>query len=476
MIIPINEKPYYNTDAVANSIAANDMMDCYLEPIPGVGFATRRRPGLVKFGEIGTFPCDGLFYWDAKQWVVAVNDGNFYRIMSDGGAVPIPGEKLGSSATVTFAAGQNLNGTPFLYAANGTLVYTTGDEILKPTDPATPQATHVTWLSSYFLANKKGTNRIYFTDTNPSTLLQDNTYWSSTDSPVTTEAKADRLTSLFAAWHELYAWGSEGLEIWQNDGTTPFSPIQGAFSEGGLDAPYSVVVADNTVFALCVIGGSKVVIKMQGRSPVVISDPIASVLSGMTSTTDAIGDLISVGGVALYMLSFPAAGQTWVYDYKNDVWSRWSRYNNGTHEQFVGVHACYAKNLNKHLICSRVDGSIYELRRDLYDDDGDDMVSYRRTGWINNGTHNEKIVNDLTLKIKSGLSDDGKLLVRWRDDGREEWTKYQEIETGPVAHREFIKRLRRCGRYRSRQYEFRISDNSDLVLVSAESELQGLTS
>lgn len=474
MILPINEKPYYNTDAVANSIAANDMMDCYLEPIPGVGFATRRRPGLVEFAKISNTPSDGLFWWDAKNWLIAINAGEVFRVFQDGSFYKIPGDPLKIGVPITFAPGQTIAGTPWLYMANGELVYTTGSSIIKPDDTSTPRATHVAWLQSYFLANKIGTNQIYFTDTNPETLLPENDYWSSTDGPVKAEAKADTLKALFSAWQELYAWGGEGLEIWQNDGTTPFSPIQGAFSEGGIDAPYSVVVADNTVFALCVIGGSKVVVKMQGRSPVVISDPIASILGSIT-TSDAIGDLISVGGMALYMLSFPSAGQTWVYDYKNDVWSRWSQYNNGTHEQFLGVHSCYAKTYNKHLVCSRIDGTIYELKRDAFNDNGSTMVSYRRTGWLNNGTHNLKQVNDLTLKVKSGLSNDGKLLVRWRDDGREEWCKYQEIDTGPVAKREFIKRLQRCGRYRSRQYEFRISDNSDLVLVSAESDIEALS-
>jgi hypothetical protein len=476
MIIPINEKPYYNTDAVANSIAANDMMDCYLEPIPGVGFSTRRRPGLIKLGKLNNIPFDGIYYWEAKQWVVGVNEGELYRINPDGGFFKITGDKLLQGTPVIFAAGQDTTGAAWLYMANGRLVYTTGTSVIAPTDTSTPAATHVAWLQSYFLANKANTNQIYFTDTNPSTLLQDNTYWSSTDAPVTTEAKADRLRVLFSAWQELYAWGTEGLEIWQNDGTTPFSPIQGAFSEGGIEAPYTVAIADNTVFALCAIGGARVVVKMQGRNPVVVSDAIASVLASMEKVSDAVGSLISVGGVALYMLQFPTAGQTWVYDYKNDVWGRWSHYNQGEHEQFLGMHSCFAKHWNKHLVCSRVDGTIYEMRRDVFQDDTDDIVSYRRTGWLNEGTHNRKNCNTLTVKIKSGLSDSGKLLVRFRDDGREEWSKYIEVTTGPSGHREFIKRLTRLGTYRSRQYEFRISDGSDLVLVSAESDLQGLSS
>jgi hypothetical protein len=477
MLIPINEKPFFATDQIANSLAANDMMDCYLEPVPGLGFATRRRPGLVEFADLGESPGDGLFYWDSKGWIIAVNQGRIYRILDSGVSVDITGNQLKSGTTVIFADGQDTAGVPWLYMANGKMVYTkNGAATVEPTDPNAPNATHVAFVRSTFIANEPGTNRFLFTDTNPNTLLLENDYWSSPDNPLTCEAKGDTLLSLFTAWQEVYAFGGQGLEIWQNDGVTPFAPVGGAFSEGGIEAPYSVVVADNTVFALCSIGGSRVVVRMNGRSPVVVSEPIATVLGGMVSVSDAIGDLISVGGLSLYLLSFPAAGQTWAYDFKHDAWSRWGHYVDGEHEQFIGQHACFAKNWNKHLIMSRIDGKIYELRRDVFTDDGEEMVSFRRTGWLDHGTFNRKICDQFFVKCKAGQADPAKLLIRWRDDGREEWSPFMELTLSPVGQRNFISKNNRFGMYRSRQYEFRISDNADLVLVSIDAEIRGLKS
>lgn len=236
--LPINEKPYYNTDASANTIAANAMYDCYLEPVPGVGLVTRRRPGLVLFCDLGTAsPGQGLYWWDAKQKLLAVSDGKIYEVSSSGTATQLTGITLNDGTPVIFAAGQSLDSTPWLYMANGILAYTlNATSATKPADSNAPPATHVAWINGRFVANNPNTNQFYFTDTNPDTGLIENDYWSSTDNPVTCEARGDNLNALLTAWQEIYAWGSEGLQIFQDDGVTPFSNIPGAFAEIGIEA------------------------------------------------------------------------------------------------------------------------------------------------------------------------------------------------------------------------------------------------
>jgi len=489
MPFPLNEKPFYSTDEIANSIASIEMMNCILEAVPEVGFVTRKRPGLKPFGTLGTdagLVGDGLFYWDARKWVIGVIGGKVFRVLEDGTSIEIPGNTLTGGTPVTFAEGQDIAGTPWLYMANGSLVYTTGTEVKTPvyvTEAGTssagvPAATHVGFLASTFIANEKDTNRFYFTDTNPATGLLDNLYWGSTDAPLTCEAKGDKLSALFVAWQELNCWGTEGMEIWQSDATNPFSPITSAFSEGGLEAPYSVVVADNTIFALCVISGSRVVVRMSGRTPIVVSSTIATVLANMESVSDAIGDLISVGGLALYLLTFPSENQSWVYDYRNDSWYRWSYYVDGVHERFLGQHTCFVKAWNKHLILSSIDNTIYELQRETFTDDGETIVAFRRSGWVNHGTFNRKICDQFYIKCKAGLSNTAKLFFRWRDDGDEEWSEFAsaDIDLGPVGQRDFLLRETQMGSYHSRQYEFRFTDDSDLVLCSVEAEVRGVSS
>jgi hypothetical protein len=694
--LPLNEVPFYNTDTIANSLSADSMFDTYLEKVPGVGFVTRRRPGLKQFSDLATgVQGDGLFSWEASGKVIAVSNGKAFELAADGTATDITGASLNAGVPVVFADGQATDGTPWLYMATGKLVYSinggnttfpvyqgqkvitanytgfatlvhdaswslstshgptaedgvivtitnpttidystltatvTGTDIYDavqtesialpasqgttrttsyfktvtsitpsatigsgtanasgfaaavtgatwtltstaPTDgherlvtitgltatdhsglSATitgtdandlvqtetvtlpngavavtstyyfktvtnvspsetigadtmnigwnaygglelgwsdasveltssnvPAATHVAYIKGNFLANEPDTNRFDFTDTNPITGIMDNAYWGSTDNPLTCDAKGDKLLAIFAAWQELYACGTNGIEIWQNDGVTPYSPIAGAFTEGGIEAPYSVVVADNTVFMLCVIGGNRVAVKFQGRAPVACSDAIGRILAEMETISDAVGDLIGVGGLAMWLLTFPTAKQSWAYDYKNDVWVRWGYWNasSGEHEHFLGQHTCFVKAWNKHLIMSRVDGKIYELDRATFNDDGNEMVSYRRTGWLNHGTYNRKVCDQFYVKCKAGASNIGTLILRFRDEGNEEWSNWITVPLQPVGQRDFLAKMNRFGMYRSRQYEFRLTDDADLVLVGVDTELRGLSS
>jgi hypothetical protein len=182
---------------------------------------------------------------------------------------------------------------------------------VAPTDTLTPAATHIDYINMRFVANMAGTSRMGFTDTNPATGNLENDYWSSTSAPIRNTARGDYLLALRTCWEEIYAWGSQGLTVWQDDGASPFSQIQSAFSELGIEAPYSLVRTENTLFAVCVLDGKRVVAKMAGRAPQIASEPIARILADMETVSDAIGDLITVGGMSIYLLSFPTANQTW---------------------------------------------------------------------------------------------------------------------------------------------------------------------
>lgn len=476
--IPINETPYYNTDSIAESLATDDMMDCYLEPVPGLGLITRRRPALTLFADMATgHPGDGLFYWEAADKVISVSEGKVFDVSSAGVCTQLTGVFPSSGVQVVFADGQKLDGTPWLYMAANGLVYTTnGATLVTPTDLNTPHATHVAWINGRFLANEPGTNRFDFTDTNPATAVMENDYWSSVDNPFTCESRGDKLLSMFSAWQEIYNWGSEGLEIWQDDGVTPFSPIPGAFAEAGIEGPYAYGKIDNTIFALCVIEGKRVIVRMNQRSPLVVSEPIARILSELTIVSDAICDVISVGGISVALFSFPTDNQAWAYDYKNDTWLRWGYYNKatGTHDRFLGQHSCFVKSWNKHLIQSRFDGKIYELTRNLFSDDGNPMVSYRRTGWIDRGTWKRKRIAQMFIKGKVYPKGANSyiLQLRWRDDGNPIWTPLMDLSVNPDYQGDFTFPLNRMGMYRSRQYEFRMSDNVDFLIVGATEDVE----
>jgi len=281
--LKFSDIPYYNADQIAGSLDADDMFNCYLEQTPE-GISIRRRPGLTLFADLATgTPGQGLFYWEAANLVIAVSNGQVFTLNSSGTPTDITDDALNTTGVVKFSDGSRLDGSPFLYMANGKLAYSdNGGNSTYPTDAATPTtADHVVYLNLRFLANVPGTNQFLFTDTDPSTTILEPDYWSSSDNPITAESQGDDLTGLYVFLEEIYAWGSQGLEVWQDDGVNPFSSIPQATTHAGLEAPDSVTIADNTVFALVVIDGTRCVIRLAGRTPQVISDSIERVLLTM---------------------------------------------------------------------------------------------------------------------------------------------------------------------------------------------------
>jgi hypothetical protein len=275
---------------------------------------------------------------------------------------------------------------------------------------------------------------------------------------------------------EVLNWGTQSVEVWQDDGATPFSSIPQASSPIGLEAPYSVCQLSNSVFALCVVDGVRAVFKLTGRTPQSISEPISNILASYDDVSDAIGQAISVGGIHLYMLQFPSVGKTWVYDIKGDTWSQWGTWNKekGKMEQFIGQHSCFVKPWNKHLIMSRIDGRIYEFDRNSFFDVDSPIKSFCRTSWDDKGTFTRKLSERLRIKLKSGDSIGGAAYLRYADNGNLEWSPYQELTLSPIGKRDFISDLSRLGIYHSRKYEISITDDADLCFVSADETFKEL--
>ena len=117
--LKFNEKPYYNTDQIANSLDADDLFNVYLELTPEVGYSVRRRPGMVEFADLGSVAGDGIFEWEAAGKVIVVNSGAAYELSSDGTYTNMSTDDLAVGTPAIFADGSKLDGSPFLQIANG---------------------------------------------------------------------------------------------------------------------------------------------------------------------------------------------------------------------------------------------------------------------------------------------------------------------------------------------------------------------
>jgi hypothetical protein len=471
-------KPYYNGDQAANTVSLVDAFNVCFEAIPTGGYAIRRRPGLTAIEKHNEYVGQGLYWSDRKKGLYYALNGKLYVKTSATATSKLIGAIPGNVLPAVFAEGQLIDLTPVIYAASGgklRLINANADTISTPADLTTPQSTFIASLNNRFIANDILHDQDFLiTDYNPDPAVEvlDATYWSSSANPFRATQKADPITGIYTGWNEIYIWGSQLCEVWQEDGINPISPLIGSSIEAGCCSPYSVVMANNTVYAIGDMSGKRAIITISNRNPSIVSEPIANIIQGIHTVDDAIGSLCFAGGLNLYIISFPASDLTLVYDFKNDIWSKWSSWDlsNARHKLFSGTFHTFAKSWGKYVSLSQ-SGNLYEVSRSAYTDDGNPIRSSVITGWIDHGTYNRKRSDQLIIKLKGYNPSAATILVRWRDDGRPEWSSAAELPIQSGSQNSHYAILKRMGVYRSRQYEFIMTDAADMALMGMEEEV-----
>jgi len=470
--VPLKFAPYFaNVDEIAltgGSTAA--LRDGFFIVNKATGERTwYRRPGLASHIDLGTAkPVDGLYWWQKAGVMVAVSDGRMFKVTANTGTVTeISGtDALQKLVRPTFAT----DGTNLLSANGGKIMATTGSTKAFLTDGDAPQAcTHVAWLDTYFLANNVGSDAFNYTlvGNNP-----DN--WNALDFEVAMTSPDDTV-ALLVDNGEIVMAGRNSVEVYYNDAVSPFSRNDSATMNRGCLAPYSFIKA---------LGGwiwlneTREVVTPNGRTPVSISESIATVLQGLETVSDAKADTFTIAGQTFYMLSLPTEGRTLVLNLTSGEWvGEWGYYTGGSYQRWLGNCYAYSPTWNQHMVGSRVDGKIYLMNTTYNDDAGTEIRSLLRTGNINHGTDAKKRASRLILKFKRGTMEGSPVIsIRWKDNGLSEWSSevFKDVSAGSIGETQCVVDLRQLGTYRQRQYEIVMTDAAPLVFMGAEETVEVL--
>jgi hypothetical protein len=467
--LPITGPAFQNADEITLSKFSAALIDGYVDALGN----SIRRPGLLSFFDVATdLAIDGLYYWKRQSVVIVVSGGNVYKVTQAGVITDLTGDNLIAGTRVSFA----FNGTYLVMANGGRMVYTDGtaNTAFIGDGDAPTAVTHVAFLDTYILCNNVNTGKFHWSDVG--TALN----WSAL-SFATAEGSPDYVIALYVAWREVMLFGEESTEVWFNDGTTPFARLSQGYTEGGCGAAYSVQFADNTWFYL---DDNRRVVRLVGRTPKIMSGPYDKVIQKLTTISDAIGNIINIEGQAFYVITFPSDNLTLAYNYKDESWSQWGYWNESTveHDCWIGNDHVFISDWAVHLVGSRVDGKVYKMSHDYYDDAGNTVRKLRRTGHIDHDTFQRKRSREIILKLKRGVGKTDNLdpndefsmpyaTIKWRDNGNSVWKKERAIPLNRIGDTEFIHRMRAMGVYKTRQYEIVVTDKTDFILVGGEEDV-----
>ena len=394
--------PILGSSYVARSVNAADarMVNLFPEVIPEGGKEPaflNRAPGLQLLANMGDGPIRGL--WQFGGYGYAVSGEVLYRIDTLWNTFPI-GTVSGSSGPVSMSD----NGTQLFIACNGpSFIYNSSTLQFKQIDdPDFPGAVTVGYLDGYFVFNEPNSQRLWVTSLLDGTSIDPLDFASAEGSP-------DGLVSVLVDHREAWLFGTNSVEVWYDSGAAdfPLSPVQGAFNEVGCIAAFSVAKLDNGIFWLGADArGRGIVYRANGYTAQRVSThAVEWQLQEYGNMSDAIAYTYQQDGHAFYVLIFPSANTTWVYDVATSLWHERAAFINGSFTRHRSN--CQMSFSNEIVVGDHELGNIYAFDLTVYSDAGAVQKWLRSWRALPTGTNDLKRTaqHSLQLDAESGSID-----------------------------------------------------------------------
>ncbi|CAB4164247.1 hypothetical protein UFOVP830_15 [uncultured Caudovirales phage] len=365
--------PILGSAYVARSVNAADnrMVNLFPEVIPEGGKESaflNRAPGLRLLATIGDGPIRGLWAFGGYGYVVSNN--KLYRIdalynVTLLGTVDGTGPVSMASNVNTAEVGSNAQ---LMIACNpNAYIYdTTTSTFSQITTDQFRGAKLVDFISpGYFVAMQS--NGLTF----QISALNDGLTWDILDFS-TVDGSPDALVSMIVDHNEIWLFGTQSVEVWYYNGDPdfPFARIQGAFNEIGCAAAYSVAKLDNGLFWLGADArGQGIVYRSNGYTGTRISThAIEFAIAQYGNISDALAYTYQQEGHSFYVLTFPSANATWVYDVATQAWHERASWENSHFNRHRSN--CQMAFNSEVIVGDFVNGNIYAFDLDVYDDNG----------------------------------------------------------------------------------------------------------
>ena len=470
--------PILGSAYVARSVNAADnrMVNLFPEVIPEGGKEPaflNRAPGLEFLSTIGDGPIRGLWVLKADPTRAFVVSGNsFYEINSSYTAT-LRGTLNGTNLNPVSMAD---NGNQIFIAANpkGYIFNTSTNVFAEITDPDFPGAITVAYLDGYFIFNPPGSQKFYLTELLDGTAIDPLDFASA-------EGSSDGLVALIVDHRELWLFGTDSIEVWYDAGLSdfPFVRIQGAFNELGCAAPYSVAKLDNGLFWLgSDARGKGIVYRAEGYTGKRMSThAVEWQIQQYGDISDAIGYTYQQDGHSFYVLIFPSANTTWVFDVATQAWHERAGFANG---EFTRHRSnCQMAYNGEVIVGDYQNGNIYAFNLDVFADNGQIQRWLRSWRALPTGQNNLKRTAQHMMQLDCetgvgldiGQGQDPQVMLRWSDDGghtysNEHWTSIGKI--GAFQRRAIWRRLGMTLKLRDRVYEISGTDPVKIAIMGAE--------
>ncbi len=470
--IPLTQGSYTARSIIAN---AQRCLNLYLEKNTEdaeAPFTLYPTPGLRKLSTApGPGGCRGLY---------TASNGNVYLVQGNRVFYVTPSftfTQLGTvTPNVTTPVSMVDNGKQLILVdgqPNGGWLITLATNAYAPiADPAFPGLApagvdKVAYLDTFTVMNKTGTQDFY------STLSNEMVF-----DPLNFAAKtgySDLLQSIAVVHREIWLVGKFTTEVWYDAGNPnfPFAIMPGVFLQQGCIAKYSLAQHDLLLFWLSqsLDGKGVVLMGVSYEAKRISTHAIEFAINQYPTISDAIGFTYQQEGHVFYVLSFPTAGATWVYDVNSGFWHERRWIDNDGVEGRWRVN-CLTNGYGQVIGGDWEDGRIYAVDLDYYSDDGQDIV--RRKGlphMVKDGNKVQYLSFRADMECGNFEGADPLLpplvFLRWSDDRGKTWGNPVGQSMGDLGQYLVQPQWKRLGLARDRVFEISWSIPTKTALQGA---------
>lgn len=397
---------------------------------------------------------DGRLFGVVGQAVVEVNEDFTLTKLGQIASTSVPVHMLDNGTTIAIVDGTSA----------GYTVQLAGSLFATINDPAFYGSSRIDLVDGYFLLNRPNTREWYISLVNQAVL-----------DPLDFATKSgwpDKLVGVAATKRNVFLFGEQTTECWTNTGGTdfPFSRLSGAFIQFGCVTANSLAEADGSIYWLSRSKeGHAMVLRTASYDRERISTfAIEQELQTYARIDDAFGFVQQMFGHYWYVLTFPSANKTWVYDVATSEWhERLYLEEDGTFSRHRA--GCFAFWKGRQIVGDYANGKLYEMKADVFTDNGNEIRRVRSFPHLSDNG-NRMYYRSFQAAMEPGTvpyASPNEIRLRYSDTKGLSWGGYVSASLG--EHGDHYKDVywTRLGSARNRVFELSWSANCDTALSGA---------
>lgn len=308
------------------------------------------------------------------------------------------------------------------------------------TDPGLPSLpSRLAFIEGTIIVNQGGSRTFQTTGPTPYQILFPGAFFALKDS------STDNLVTLFENEREAFFIGERTSEVWYNPGVPsnfPLSRIPGVGPQIGCSAQHSITRVGSKLVWLGKNeqGENMVVMNEQYSWRRLSTHAIEHAISSYPLVSDAFAYGYEEEGHLFYVLTFPTADATWVYDMTSELWHQRASFNSSTGAFHRHRSNSFMNFGNIRIVGDYTTGQLHQMSRVYFTDAGNPLVCVRRSPHIWDKPGRERLFfSQFQIEftpgvgLQTGQGSNPLVMMRFSDDGGFTWSNLLTTTIGAAG-------------------------------------------